>query len=136
MQLNCDERVQLCEQAFMQQLGLAQQYYQIWLNAIIQIIYTQAALHLIATAIQPLSEPGFCPCCGTDAIGAVIIGRGELEGLRYLCCALCNGCWHSVRARCTFCDNSCDLGVHSIEQSSKDALIGAEAECCPSPCLS
>ncbi|PIT11415.1 formate dehydrogenase accessory protein FdhE [Snodgrassella communis] len=132
LQLGSEERSQLCQQALNQQLGVAQQDYQIWVNAVVQIIYTHAALNLAATAVKPLSEPGFCPCCGTDAVGAVIIGHGELEGLRYLCCGVCNSRWHSVRARCSFCDNSRDLGVHRIEQASDGVLSGAEAECCPS----
>jgi FdhE protein len=132
LQLSSEERSQLCQQALNQQLGVAQQDYQIWVNAVVQIIYTHAALNLAATAVKPLPELGFCPCCGTDAVGAVIIGHGELEGLRYLCCGVCNSRWHSVRARCSFCDNSRDLGVHRIEQAKEGVLSGAEAECCPS----
>jgi FdhE protein len=132
LQLSSEERCQLCQQALNQQLGVAQQDYQIWVNAVVQIIYTHAALNLAATAVKPLPELGFCPCCGTDAVGAVIIGHGELEGLRYLCCGVCNSRWHSVRARCSFCDNSRDLGVHRIEQAKEGVLSGAEAECCPS----
>jgi FdhE protein len=132
LQLSNEERCQLCQQALNQQLGVAQQDYQIWVNAVVQIIYTHAALNLAATAVKPLPELGFCPCCGTDAVGAVIIGHGELEGLRYLCCGVCNSRWHSVRARCSFCDNSRDLGVHRIEQAKEGVLSGAEAECCPS----
>jgi FdhE protein len=132
LQLSSEERCQLCQQALNQQLGVAQQDYQVWVNAVVQIIYTHAALNLTATAVKPLPELGFCPCCGTDAVGAVIIGHGELEGLRYLCCGVCNSRWHSVRARCSFCDNSRDLGVHRIEQAKEGVLSGAEAECCPS----
>jgi FdhE protein len=132
LQLSSEERSQLCQQALNQQLGVAQQDYQVWVNAVVQIIYTHAALNLAATAVKPLPELGFCPCCGTDAVGAVIIGHGELEGLRYLCCGVCNSRWHSVRARCSFCDNSRDLGVHRIEQAKEGVLSGAEAECCPS----
>jgi FdhE protein len=132
LQLSSEERCQLCQQALNQQLGVAQQDYQVWVNAVVQIIYTHAALNLAATAVKPLPELGFCPCCGTDAVGAVIIGHGELEGLRYLCCGVCNSRWHSVRARCSFCDNSRDLGVHRIEQAKEGVLSGAEAECCPS----
>ncbi|MCT6882015.1 MAG: formate dehydrogenase accessory protein FdhE, partial [Snodgrassella alvi] len=82
--LSSEERIRLCQQAISQQLGLAQQDYQIWLNAVVQIIYTLVARSLAADTVKPCPEPGFCPCCGTDAVGAVIIGHGELEGLRYL----------------------------------------------------
>lgn len=132
LQLDSESRNQLCQHAFNQQLGIAQQDYQVWVNAVVQIVYTYAALNLAATTVKPLSEPGFCPCCGTDALGSVIVGQGELEGLRYLCCGVCNSRWHSVRARCSFCDNSRDLGVHRIEQVKEGVLSGAEAECCPS----
>lgn len=132
LHLSSEERIQLCQQAINQQLGLAQQDYQIWLNAVVQIIYTLVAGSLAADTVKPCPEPGFCPCCGTDAVGAVIIGHGELEGLRYLCCGLCNSRWHSVRARCSFCDNSRDLGIQRIEQATEGVLAATEAECCPS----
>ena len=131
LQLDSEKCSQLCVQAFNQQLSLAHQDYLVWVNAILQIIYTHAAKNLTTDIITPLPDIGFCPCCGTDAVGAVIISNGELEGLRYLCCATCSSRWHTVRARCSLCDNSRDLGVHNIDQASKGALSGAEAECCP-----
>lgn len=132
LHLSSSERIRLCQQAMNQQLGLAQQDYQIWLNAVVQIIYTLMARRLAPDTVKPCPEPGFCPCCGADAVGAVIIGHGELEGLSYLSCGLCNSRWHRVRARCSFCDNSRDLAVQHIEQATEGALTGAEAECCPS----
>ena len=36
-----------------------------------------------------------------------------------------------MRARCSLCDNSRDLGVHSFDETNKGVLSGAEAECCP-----
>lgn len=132
LHLSSEERIRLCQLAINQQLGLAQQDYQIWLNAVVQIIYTLVARSLAADTVKPYPEPGFCPCCGNDAVGAVIIGHGELEGLRYLCCGLCSSRWHSVRARCSFCDNSRNLGIQRIEQAKEGVLAATEAECCPS----
>ncbi len=52
--------------------------------------------------------------------------RPGAEGLRYLHCPLCDTDWHHVRAQCTQCDSSRDIGywAHGDE---KDAV---RAESC------
>lgn len=130
-QLEQQELIQLCVKAFNQQINLAQQDYTVWINAVLQIIYTLAAKKLAKEQIKPIANIGYCPCCGTDAVGSVIIGRGNLEGLRYLQCGICNSRWHSIRAHCSFCDSSHNLTIQNIEHTSEAALTGAEAECCP-----
>lgn len=129
--LPLSEQIALLQRARIHDLTLAEQDYTIWLNALLQIVYTRAAHELHEEQITPSAEIGFCPCCGHDAVGAVIIGQGELAGLRYLHCDLCNSRWHSVRARCSFCDHDHDLGAYRIETTDNEVLAAAEAECCP-----
>ena len=42
----------------------------------------------------------------------------ESQGYRYLHCALCATEWHMVRVTCTQCQNTENIGYHSIEGSS------------------
>lgn len=132
--LSLSQRQALWRRIVQQQYSLAEQDYVIWMHALLQIMFTRVAAGLSADRVQSASRLGFCPCCGQDAVGAVIVGHGELEGLRYLHCALCNSRWHMVRARCSFCDHDHDLGIQHVEGVEEGALSAAEAECCSS-CL-
>lgn len=129
--LSAQQLLALLKRGWQQTYTLAEQDYSIWINALLQIAYTRMAHELNQSQIKTSAESGFCPCCGQDAVGAVIIGQGELAGLRYLHCDLCNSRWHSVRARCSFCDHDHDLGAYRIENTDNKVLAAAEAECCP-----
>lgn len=131
LSLSSIQRQALLKRVMQQQTELAEQDYAIWVNAILQVVYTHAAASLNAKQISNHNELGFCPCCGHDAIGAVIIGKGELEGLRYLYCDLCNSRWHHVRVRCSFCDHDHHLTINKIDEVKTGVLAAAEAECCP-----
>ncbi|MCG9077918.1 formate dehydrogenase accessory protein FdhE [Laribacter hongkongensis] len=90
----------------------------------------QVYFRALAARIAParLGQAGHaahsCPVCGMPP--AVSWLRPGAEGLRYLHCPLCDTDWHHVRAQCTQCDSSRDIGywAHGDE---KDAV---RAESC------
>lgn len=124
------ERHALAKRVLAQEPTKEDQPYSIWVHAVLQIIWTNWAQQLIEADVHIREEREFCPCCGSDAVGSVILNGGELEGLRYLQCNLCNSRWHALRAKCTFCGNTKDMGLQSIEGKTKGVLHGASAESC------
>jgi FdhE protein len=50
---------------------------------------------------------------------------GQSQGYRYLHCALCASEWHLVRVTCSQCQNTENIGYHSIAGGS--AAIRAES---------
>jgi FdhE protein len=123
-------RKNLAQRILAQDLSEQDYPYSIWVHAILQIIWTNWAMHLQEADVPPREEREFCPCCASDAVGSVILNGGELEGLRYLQCNLCNSRWHALRAKCTFCANTKDISFESIEGQKEGVLYGASAECC------
>jgi FdhE protein len=124
------DRAALAERVLRQEPQEEDAPYAIWVHAVLQIIWTRWATQLKEVDVPTREEREYCPCCGSDAVGGIIINGGELEGLRYLQCNLCNGRWHALRAKCTFCANTKDMSFHSIEGQTKGVLHGASAECC------
>lgn len=106
------------------------QPYAIWVHAALQVIWTHWASQLHDADVPTREERDHCPCCGSDGVGSVIYQKGELEGLRYVQCNLCNSQWHALRAKCTFCGNTKDMSFQSVEGVEDGALHGASAECC------
>lgn len=124
------ERHALAKRVLTQDLAADDHNYSIWVHAVLQIIWTHWAQQLKEVDVPTREEREFCPCCGSDAVGGVILNGGELEGLRYLQCNLCNSRWHALRAKCTFCANTKNMSFQSIEGKTKGVLHGASAECC------
>jgi FdhE protein len=120
----------LVKRVLTQELEENDHNYSIWVHAVLQIIWTNWAQQLSEVDVPTREEREYCPCCGSDAVGGVILNGGELEGLRYLQCNLCNSRWHALRAKCTFCANTKDMSFQSIEGKTKGVLHGASAECC------
>ena len=124
------DRHALAKRVLSQELTQEDHAYSIWVHAVLQIIWTNWAQQLKETDVHIREEREFCPCCGSDAVGSVILKGADLEGLRYLQCNLCNSRWHALRAKCTFCGNTKDMSFQSIEGKTKGVLHGASAECC------
>lgn len=125
------KRYDLCLRVLQQSGLLTDHDYAIWVHALLQIVWTKAARQLTVVDVPQPDDTSYCPCCGSDAVGSVILNHGELEGVRYLQCNLCNSRWHILRAQCTFCSNSKDMGLQNIEGADEGALSAAYGECCP-----
>lgn len=89
-----------------------------FLMAALQVQWASLARSLKAEDIAPLEVPGVCPTCGTLPVASVVRVEKESQGYRYLHCALCASEWHMVRVTCSQCQNTENIGYHSIEGSS------------------
>ncbi|MDR2016374.1 MAG: formate dehydrogenase accessory protein FdhE [Burkholderiales bacterium] len=58
------------------------------------------------------AERHLCPLCGNAPVASVV----HQDGLRYLHCRLCESEWHVVRALCSNCEGSRDIGYWSLEK--------------------
>lgn len=63
-----------------------------------------------------------CPCCGSLPTASVTRIGGDIDGYRYLHCALCSAQWHMVRVKCTHCLSTGGVGYQSLQ-----ALVDAGA---------
>ena len=90
----------------------------------LQVHWTALASRLNRGAIVPPDVPGACPCCGSLPVAGIVRTDGEVRGLRYLHCALCNTEWHLVRVTCAACRDSNQIAYYHIEGS--DGSVRAE----------
>jgi FdhE protein len=96
-----------------------------FLMAALQVQWAALARSLQADDVPPLEVPGICPACGTLPVASVVRADAESQGHRYLHCPLCATEWHLMRLTCSHCQNTENIGYHSIEGGS--AAIRAES---------
>ncbi len=97
-----------------------------FIMAALQIYWTGLAADFDASALPVVSPKGVCPLCGSLPVASVVRVGGPSDGCRYLCCSLCSSAWHLVRVTCSHCDNTKDIGYHTIE----DGPEAIKAESC------
>ncbi len=66
-----------------------------------------------------------CPVCGSAPVASVIKGSGNVPGLRYLHCSLCESEWHMVRAICSNCEQTDDIVYWSLDE--QESAVKAES---------
>lgn len=98
-----------------------------FIGAALQVQWTHLARSLRPNQIGRPEHPAVCPVCGGPPVASVIRATGSARGLRYLHCALCGSEWHVVRAKCTQCDNTRDMGYYGLEDTHR----AVRAEGCP-----
>ncbi|CUA85144.1 formate dehydrogenase accessory protein FdhE [Gulbenkiania indica] len=87
--------------------------------------FSQLASQLKVAAIpEPGDHRHLCPVCGSAPV-ASMQQIGARSGLRYLHCGLCESEWHLVRAKCSNCEDSRDLGYWSLDD--REAAVRAES---------
>jgi FdhE protein len=96
-------------------------------GAALQVHWTDLARRLDPGQVARPEHPNLCPVCGAHPVSSVVRIGGAENGLRYLHCALCSSEWHVVRAKCSNCDNTRDIGYYHLEGG--DRVV--EAEACP-----
>jgi len=89
-----------------------------FLMSALQVQWVALASRLKADEVAPLDVPGVCPVCGTLPVASIVRSDAGSQGYRYLHCALCATEWHLVRVTCSQCQNTENIGYHSIEGSS------------------
>ncbi|WP_157693995.1 formate dehydrogenase accessory protein FdhE [Neisseria chenwenguii] len=109
---------------------------EIWVQAALQIVWTAWAAQLGEDDVPPVEERVLCPCCGTEAVGSVILIRGDLAGFRYMHCPLCNSRWNALRAKCPTCGDAGNVRIWQFDQKATPdlapAYTAAHAESCKS----
>jgi len=90
-----------------------------FLMAALQVQWVALASRLKADDVAPLEVPAVCPVCGTLPVASIVRSDAGSQGYRYLHCALCATEWHLVRVTCSQCQNTENLGYHSIEGGSE-----------------
>lgn len=107
---------------------------EIWVQAALQIVWTAWAAQLAEDDVPPVEERVHCPCCGTEAVGSVVLIQSDLSGFRYMHCPLCNSRWNALRAKCTSCGDSGGIRIQQVDGASAPELppvfSGAHAESC------
>ena len=97
------------------------------IGAALQVHWTHLARQLDPAQVARPEHPNLCPVCGSHPVSSVVRIGGAESGLRYLHCTLCSSEWHVVRAKCSNCDNTRDIGYYHLEGGSRVV----EAESCP-----
>jgi len=100
------------------------------IGAALQVQWTSLARRLQPNQVARPEHPVLCPVCGSHPVASVIDAAGATRGLRWLHCALCGSAWHVVRATCSQCGNTRDIGYYGLEGTH--AAVRAEA--CPACC--
>jgi FdhE protein len=107
-----------------------------YVAAALQVLWTAGASRLGANGIAMLDVPGVCPCCGFLPVASVVKRAGEVEGLRYLHCALCNTEWNLVRVKCAACDANEGIAYQQLQNHADAAATtdraAVRAETCDS----
>ena len=111
---------------------------EIWVQAALQVVWTAWAAQLSEDDVPTAenSDRIFCPCCGTEAVGSVILIRSDLTGFRYMHCPLCNSRWNALRAKCPTCGDAGGMRLQQVEEKRAPHLApaysAAHAESCES----
>lgn len=101
----------------------------IW--AALSVYFSQLASQLkIAAVAEPGDARHLCPVCASAPV-ASIVHQGNEAGLRYLHCSLCESEWHMVRAKCSNCEATRDIGYWSL-QEAHEAVRGESCGDCGS----
>ena len=87
-------------------------------------------------AFAPSHDSTTCPCCGSLPTASVTRVGGQLDGQRYLYCALCASQWHLPRVICTHCLQTRGIYYRALQDLAGAAPTHArpaiEAETCDS----
>jgi FdhE protein len=94
--------------------------------AALQVTWSAAARQLALPQVLALGHQTYCPCCGSTALGSIVMAGDGKAGLRYLECSLCATRWNAVRARCTLCDDGLVVSYLGLE----DHHPAVQAESC------
>lgn len=86
-------------------------------------IQLAAQLPLMATADND-DDRQFCPVCGSYPVASIL--PHSQRQLRYLHCSLCETEWHTVRLKCTNCNDLSQLRFYSLDHT----LASIKTECC------
>lgn len=96
----------------------------IFIWAALSLYWVQLAQQLPRHTKAEVGDKHLCPVCDSPPVTSVV-HFGEVQGLRYLHCSLCESEWHVVRSKCTNCDEAGKLDYWSLDNI--DAAVKAES---------
>lgn len=124
--LLCEKAARCLEQAAGALPGASHDAVDLLVAAALQVTWAAAARRLDLPQVVALGQQAHCPCCGSAAVGSVVMSGEGKAGLRYLECSLCATRWNAVRARCTLCDDGLVVSYLGLE----DHHPAVQAESC------
>lgn len=97
--------------------------------AALQVYWTHMATTLGDRAFGRSDVAYLCPVCASHPVASVVrIGAAE-QGLRYLCCSVCETQWHMVRVKCSNCESTKGISYLMIEGTSGAVKAESCDEC-------
>ena len=97
------------------------------IGAVLQVYWSRLAQGLEPSRVAQVGFTNLCPVCGSHPVASVVRTGGAVDALRYLVCSLCDSHWYLERAKCSNCNNTREIGYHTVE--NPDSAIRAES--CP-----
>ncbi len=91
--------------------------------AAVQVHLSRLAARFDAAALVPVAV-GVCPACGGRPCTSSVVGRDNIENLRYASCAGCATQWNEVRVKCLCCGSNKGLSYRSV--GTGEATVKAE----------
>ncbi|MFN5745041.1 MAG: formate dehydrogenase accessory protein FdhE [Methylococcaceae bacterium] len=85
-----------------------------FLASAVQVVCVSRAQGLDSAANLPAAGQ-CCPVCEGLPLAANLHAAGNMEGLRYLVCAVCATEWHRPRITCVQCGDSASVSYYGIE---------------------
>lgn len=92
--------------------------------------------HAASKPFGRIDDATVCPCCASRPT-ASITRIGDVQGQRYLHCALCGTQWHCVRIQCSHCGSNKHIHFQALEPLAGHAAPvtgpapgAVQAECC------
>jgi FdhE protein len=86
--------------------------------AALQVYWTHMATTLGAQVFAANDISNLCPVCASPPVSSIVRIGGSENGLRYLCCSVCNTQWHMVRVKCSNCESTKGISYYAIEGTS------------------
>ena len=97
--------------------------------AALQVYWTHMATTLGTHAFAANDISNLCPVCASPPVSSIVRIGGSENGLRYLCCSVCNTQWHMVRVKCSNCESTKGISYYAIEGTSGAVKAETCEEC-------
>ena len=101
------------------------------LMAAVQVVMMVRASQLNLKTLPIVEPPTVCPVCGSTPLASIVHVGGQVEGLRYLHCSVCETEWHMVRVKCSNCATTEGISYRQLEPAGEPAQTVEELKASP-----
>ncbi len=98
-------------------------------GAALELHFTRMAALLDPADPAPVEPRNLCPVCGAMPVASMVDAARGRQGLRYLCCSLCQARWHYTRIQCANCLSTKGIAYHHPDSGSKAVRAETCDEC-------